>query len=233
MTRSKVNNQAETCCRPLNPPWVPLVYGKGDKAASLSFYYSDPHSNIPIRDVSHKNDPKADPNLETKTFGLFSKCDRGMRATIVKEGIGLHFFCTSRLGPRGHLRVLTGYYRYGWYFKTSPIIRKSTKSALEDYMLAANEIKFVSPGFPLSDLTGYLWGERLDNRFRTFRYINEATAIRFLNLLTDTPDATEKYLSEIKRVECLVMERDKLLYRKRTNGFSWDDASRVMGLKKP
>lgn len=202
-----------------------------ERKAALSFYYSDPLSKIPIRCISHKNDPKADPNLETMTFGLFSTCDRGMRATIVRQGIQLHFFCTARRGSHGHTRVLTGYYRYGWYFKRVSMKKKTTNTTLEDYMLAAKQVRFVSPGFPLSDLTGYLWGFRLDKPFRTFRYINEGAATRLLYLLNSAPDATQEYLSEICRVEQLVKERDGMLYRKRSTGFSWDAAGEVMGLR--
>jgi len=204
--------------RPPNPPWTPLKPGGGSKAA-LSFYYSDPLSNIPVRDVSHKNDPKADPNLETLTFGLFSTCDKTMRATIAREGIELHFFCTNRSG----VRVLTGYYRVGWHYKVP-----TTK---DDYMLAAREARFVAPGFPLHELTPYLRGVQLDKRFRTFRYIDGKTAALLLLLLKDTPDATSQYVSEIHRLEELTLRRDGSIYQgKYPNGFSWDVARRPMKL---
>jgi hypothetical protein len=215
--------------RPPNPPWIPLPDKSGSKAA-LSFYYSDRLSKTPIRDVSHKDDPKPDPNLETMTFGLFSRCDKAMRATIVREGIELHFFCTGRRGQQGRIRVLTGYYRYGWYFRVLLDAKKSKKNVMDDYMLTAKQIKFVNPGFPLADLTEYLHGVRLDRRFRTFKYVDEKTATRLLHLLHNTPDATEQYISEIKRVEQLVMNRDKLLYKNRVSGFSWDIAAEAMGL---
>ena len=215
--------------RPPNPPWIPLQVKSGSKAA-LSFYYSDRLSKTPIRDVSHKDDPKPDPNLETMTFGLFSRCDKAMRATIVKEGIQLHFFCTGCHGPQGHLRVLTGYYCYGWYFSFPSNGKKSESNPQGDYMLAAEQIKFVNPGFPLADLTEYLHGVRLDRRFRIFRYIDEETATRLQRLLHNTPDATNQYISEIKRVEHLVLNRDKLLYKTKVRGFGWDIAAEAMGL---
>jgi hypothetical protein len=221
---SKAGNNAKE--GPPSPPWIPIVHGTSGKAA-LSFYYSDPLSKVPIRDISHKNDPKADPNLETATFGRFSICDRGMRATIVKQGIELHFFCTSRCGPHGSLRVLTGYYRYGWYLRARDMAKTLTRSKLEDYMLVAREMRFVSPGFPLCDLTGYLWGEQLDRPFRTFRYIDEKTAVRLLHLINEAPDTYKEYLSEICRIEELVKKRDKMLYRKRSEGFSWTEAVEV------
>jgi len=207
--------------RPPNPPWIPLPVKSGSKAA-LSFYYSDRLSKTPIRDVSHKDDPKPDPNLETMTFGLFSRCDKAMRATIVREGAELHFLCTGRRGQQGHIRVLTGYYHYGWYCRGLWGGRKSKRNAMDDYMLAAKQIRFVDPGFPLADLTDFLHGVRLDRRFRTFKYVDDKTATRLLHLVNNTPDATERYISEIRRVEQLVLNRDKLLYKNRVNGFSWD-----------
>jgi hypothetical protein len=205
--------------RPPNSPWIPLSSRSGNKAA-FSFYYSDPFSILPVREVSHKNDPKADPNIETFTHGLFSTCDRGMRATIVREGINLLFFCTNRKDGR----VLTGYYRIGWYYELP-------HSTLDDYMLAAEEGKFVSPGFPLQDLTGYLYGVRLDKRFRTFRYLDGETAGRLLRLLNDTPDATVQYISEIHRLEQLTSEKEGYVYQNKYTHFGWDVAHKPMKLE--
>jgi len=204
--------------RPPNPPWIPLKPSDSSNAA-LSFYYGDPRSKMPVREVSHKNDPKADPNIETLTFGLFSTCDKRMRATIVRHGIKLLFFCTNR----GGVRVLTGYYHVGWYYKV-PATR-------DDYMLAAQEAKFVAPGFPLHELGPYLRGVQLDKRFRIFRYIDGITADLLLLLLKDTPDATNQYISEIHRLEQLTLKRDGYIYQgKYPNGFSWEAALRPMRL---
>jgi hypothetical protein len=205
--------------RPPHSPWISFEPGGGKRAAALSFYYSDPRSKIPIREVSHKNNPKGDPNIETRTFGLFSRCDERMRATMVKEGINLHFFCTSRAK---HVRVLTGYYRYGWHYKVP--------STRDDYMLAAQKAKFVTPGFPLKDLIPYL--RRASLRFRTFRYLDKVTADLLLLLIEAAPGATSKYKSEIRRLEKLSLSRDGYLYgRIYPNGFSWNIAPSVMKLK--
>lgn len=218
LTKIETEKECTQDIRPPNPPWCPQEPGDSRRAA-LSFYYSDPFSDIPIREVSHKNNPKADPNLETKTFGLFSTCCSRMRTTIVNEGIDLQFFCTNR----GGVRVLTGYYRIGWHYKVP--------TTNTDYMLAAKEARFVAPGFPLPELTPYLRGVRLDKRFRPFRYIDSETAYRLLLLLEDTPDAISQYLSETKRVEKLTLQRNGYIYqRKYPKGFSWDVASRPMKL---
>jgi hypothetical protein len=206
--------------RPPNPPWIRLEAGNDpERAAALSFYYSDSRSKIPVREVSHKNEPKGDPNIETKTFGLFSHCDKRMRATMVRERINLHFFCTSRAD---NARVLTGYYHIGWYYKIPRVT--------DPFVLAAKEARFVRPGFPLQDLPPYLRGKLL--RFRIFRYLDKETADLLLLLIKDAPDATSEYVSEIHRLERLSLKKDGYLYRGLyPNGFSWDIAPRVMKLK--
>lgn len=204
--------------RPPNPPWIPLQPRGGNRVA-LSYYYGDSRSKIPVREVSHKNNPKADPNFETLTFGLFSTCDKPMRATIVKEGISLHFFCTKR----GGMRVLTGYYQIGWYYKFP--------CTANDYALAAKKARFVSPGFPLRDLPPYLRGFPIDKWFRTFKYIDGKTANLLLQLINGTPNATPEYLREIRHLEKLSLKRDGYLYRRKyPHGFSWKVALQPMKL---
>jgi len=212
--------------RPPNPPWTELE-GSDDRAA-LAIYLSDPNTNIPIRDVSNKNDPKADPNFETLTFGLFSYCHEQMRKSIVKNGIKLLFFCTQRRekyldGDREKYRakrVLAGYYKIGWYYEVDS----------GDFMLAARSGKFVFPGFPLDSLSTYLHGDKLNTGFYQWKYLHEKTPNLLLQLIDDTPDATREYLSEISRLEKKALVNFDFMYRTRTVGFSWKDAPRPMKL---
>jgi len=155
--------------RPPRDPWVNLEIT--DHRAALAIYLSDPNTNVPIRDVSNKNDPKADPNIETLSFGLFTRCHEQMRKSIVDNGVGLLFFSTQRRekyleGTRERTRtrrVLTGYYKIGWYYEVEN----------NDFMLAARSGKFIFPGFPLDSLSTYLYGDNIDTRILQWRYVRE------------------------------------------------------------
>ena len=188
----------------------------------MTFYYSDEIApKVPIRDVTHRMDAKHDPNLETGTYGLFSNCCIDERKAIVEEGITTQFFCTSRTKPeeKRRIRVLTGYYRPEWYCEIAP----------GDYAIAAESIRFVSPGFVLGEQVSYLEGYPIDEFFRTWKHLYDETVIRRLLLLINTaPNATSEYISEIHRLETYAMEQYGRMYSVRLNGFSWENAGELM-----
>ncbi len=209
--------------QPPNAPWKPLT--PISRGGVLSFYYSDSNSKIPVRDISRYGDSKSDPNIETKTYGLFSTCEPDMREGVVGKGIEHVFFCTNR----ANVRVLTGYYHIRWYHKGPPI---KYKRDWDDYWLAADNVRFVNPGFRLNVLTGYLWGVRLDGRFRRFLYIHDEKATqRLLLLLKETPDATRYYLREIKRLQSENLRKHRSTYPnwKKKEGFNWKWARKYLG----
>ena len=206
--------------RPPNDPWQTLN-GSNDEGV-LAYYISDSSTKIPIRDITHENDPKADPNLETKTFGLFSYCHETMRKKMINDGVNLLFFITKRLkeiekndGKKKlvGLRVLTGYYRVGWYYEIKE----------DDYALTASKIKFVYPGYPLEDLTEYL-GESINTKFMQTKFIHGDTPKKLLQLIQKTPDSTEQYIKEIHGKEQDALKKWGNMYRERKQGFTWEDA---------
>jgi len=201
--------------RPPNPPWQPIPQNTTNEAI-LTFYYGDSKSPIvPIRDVSNRNDPKPDPNVETSTYGLFSDCCNKARKRIVKQGIDTQFFCTSRLNG---IRVLTGYYRPSWYCKISD----------DDYAIAAKSGRFISPGYILSDLVDFLDGYPIARFFRGSKGIPEEVAERLLLLVNSAPDVTSRYISDIKRLEKYSLEQYGHMYSDRLEGFSWEYAAELM-----
>jgi len=203
--------------KPPNYPWQQITYGT-DKIATMTYYYSDENSPlIPIRDVSHQMDAKRDPNIETKTYGLFSHCCKGERKAIVKKGICTQFFCTSRGKPR--TRVLTGYYQPKWYCEIET----------GDFAIAAERVRFVSPGFVLSDIVPYLEGFPIDCFFRTWKYIKDETVIKRLILLLNTAnDATNEYIAEVHKLENYALQQYNRMYQDKLQGFSWSDAGELM-----
>jgi len=209
--------------RPPNDPWIELK-GSDDEGV-LAYYISDSSTKIPIRDITHENDPKADPNLETMTFGLFSYCHEAMRKKMINDGVNLLFFVTKRrkeTEENGNkklvgLRVLTGYYRVGWYYE----IKEG------DYALAARKIKFVYPGYPLEELTEYL-GESVNTGFMQKKFIHRNTPKKLLQLIEKTPDSTEQYIKEIHEKEQEALEKWGNMYRERKQEFTWKDAEKFI-----
>lgn len=207
--------------RPPSWPWAPLEYSPV-RMAAVSFYYSDPNSNIPVRDITGKNGPKPDPNIETETFGLFSICHKSMRASVVRKRMEYLFFCTNRHEGR----VLSGYYRIGWYYKLPDV--------KDDFVLAAREARFVTPGFPVKDLPPLLRNlYPIHKPVRVYPYIKDTETIeRLLLLLRNAPDARPRYISEIHRLEKSNVEQYGWAYRKdRPNAFRWTDAPKRMKIR--
>jgi hypothetical protein len=99
--------------------------------------------------------------------------------------------------------------------------------------LAADEVRFVNPGFPLAELTGYLNGVRLDIRFRRFLYLPQATAEKLVDLIRETPEATQEYIQEIRRLESENAKRHNFTYPnwKKKEGFDWNWAQKYLGSK--
>ena len=208
--------------RPPNAPWLPIQRG-ATNIATMTFYYGDAKSPVvPIRDITNRNDAKHDPNLETLTYGLFSVCCKDERKAIVEKGIATQFFCTSRLNG---VRVLTGYYHPAWYCRMGE----------DDYAIAAESARFVSPGFELNKQVSFLEGYPIDRFFRTWKYIRDEKVIQRLTLLINSaPDATTTHISEIHQWEAYSLEHYGHMYFDKLEGFSWESALQLMrnrGLK--
>jgi hypothetical protein len=207
--------------RPPNSPWRRINRSRRN-IATMTFYYGDEKSlRHPIRDVTHRMDAKHDPNVETGTYGLFSNCCKNERRAIVEEGISTQFFCTSRGNPKGNerIRVLTGYYCPEWYCELEP----------NDYAIAAESIRFVSPGFVLNDIVSYLEGYPIDTFFRTWKHLYDEAVIRRLLLLLNTaPNATAEHITEIHNLETYALEQYGRMYSNRLNVFSWEYAGELM-----
>lgn len=173
---------------PTDARWKPFVPDPS-AGGSLSVFYSDPLAAVPVREVTRLGDNKADPNLETGTYGLFSTCGRATRAGVVRDRRPFLFFITTWGGQR----VLAGYYRLGWY-------AYSRSQAARDFALAAEAVHFDADPLSLSAIDDRL-GTRFSRRFRSALTLSEDEAGRLADLLDSRPDGTDRYLAEIDRLE--------------------------------
>lgn len=210
---------------PPNLPWRELNPSE-NAGGYISIYLNDDLSKLPVRAVAKPGDTKADPNLETATYGLFSFCGHQLRSGIVTRRYPHLFFATSRKRER----VLTGYYHIRWY---APIV--SGKKS--DFCLAADAVHFLDEHIPLTEIDR-IYGTNLAGHFRNMRLISASECKKIISFINDCPDATSAYLDEIDRLERFNLKHGGYRYfrRRQTEKFSWELAKRhlrsPMDLKK-
>jgi hypothetical protein len=208
---------------PPNAPWRelnPMTPLEG----YLSFYLSDDLSGLAVRAVTLLRNNKSDPNLETKTYGLFSTCGHGMRASIVKKRYGVIFFMTRRGGER----VLAGYYRLRWYAVGAP------NQVPPDFALAADAMRFVNPPIRLQDLPIKL-RRIVSKRFRIFKHVDAETTAGLLAIFNRRKDGSNEYLAEIDRLERFNRRHTGYRYVgwQQDRPFSWDLAPEYLAAPLP
>lgn len=206
--------------RPPNPPWKDLLV-RNPVEGCFSFYLSDDLSSLAVRAVTLPNNNKSDPNLETATYGLFSTCERQMRASIVKNGLRYIFFVTNR----GSQRCLTGYYGIAWYCASA-----LTTNTASDYALAADEVHFIDPPIPLQNLPHKLRREAT-RRFRTFLRLGPEHTEPLTALLRRRSNQTDRYLAEIDRLERFNRFHTGFRCWRRTEPFTWETACQYLPLQ--
>lgn len=182
---------------PPNEPWQELEASSAE-AGYLSYYFSDDMSRYAVREVTRPNDNKSDPNIETMTYGLFSTCERSMRAGVVKNKRPHIFFITRQEGERW----LSGYYHVKWYAEGSPVFTYLKHGKVQDdYILCADSIRFIDPPIRLAELAERFDDEFYTKRFRTYKKTNQVQTEELLKLIYDKKDMTQRYIDETKRLE--------------------------------
>ena len=171
----------------------------------LVYYYSNQKAALPVRDVQKSWDEKADPNLETMTYGVFSTCTPIGRKNAFEHGDEFLFFYTNW----GGTRIVTGYYEIGSYLVTGFINRLgSITYHFSDYAFLARNSHFVKIGIPLGVHGEKRW-ERVRVRdtgiigygYRTTQQISSAETKILKGMLDAQDDATGDYVREIHRLE--------------------------------
>lgn len=185
--------------RALPKPWRRLKPNP-NAGGYLSYYYSDDLSPLPVRAVTRIRDNKTDPNLETGTYGLFSTCSKSMRKSVVANGSEYIIFMTSRI-----TRVICGYYRIGW---TAPTLFSDG-----DFCLAAAQLHFIAEPLSFESLRKPL-GLR---KARCCLRLSPTQVNGLVDRLNEQPDATARYVREIRRLEQFNFSRTG----KRYVNFGW------------
>lgn len=195
---------------PPNPPWAPIAVYE-DAGGYLSYFYNDDLSWLPVRAITKIGDNKVDPNLETKTYGLFSPCNKAMRKSIVKRGCQYIFFVTMRKTGR----VLSGLYLAKWYATVAP--------DSDDFCLAADRIWFVEDPIPLS-VVDKTCATNVSRRWRACLRLNTKECKKIESLLKRRPNATRSYLTEIDRLERFNLKYGGYRYisARRKDSYYWD-----------
>ncbi len=197
--------------RPPRPPWRPLEAVE-PPTAYLCFYYSDDLSPLPVRHVTRPGDCKSDPNLETRTFGLFSTCEPSVRSAMVNNGARYLFFLTRR----GADRVVAGMYRVGWWCGPS-------RGPERDVRLAAEEVYFVPNPLPVGELPEPARAAA-SRPMRSCRPVDAMVTSQLLDALRRQEDASPAYLREIDRLERFNSYRTSARYPGwgQNEPFTWD-----------
>jgi hypothetical protein len=198
---------------PPSAPWKEVVR-KRNAPGSLSFYYNDELARLPVRAVTKPQDNKADPNLETLSYGIFSTCQKGLRSAFVKQGRQHLFFITTLRGTR----VLTGYYSVKWFAPVSA-------AGPGDFALAADNAHFLGRPLSLAEVDAAC-GTRLNRKFRLNLLIDAEECQRILDFMRQQPNAQSLYLQEIDRLERFNKSRGGFRYvgRQLDEPFSWNTA---------
>jgi ribosomal protein L40E len=140
---------------------------------------------------------------------VFSTCQIKMRKSIATKGVPYVFFVTTH---RLRERVLSGYYRIGWY----------APGPDHDYVLAASTWRFVEP-IAASTLTGALRDAALVRR--GYEGLEREQAEQMRELLDARADRTDRYVQEIHRLESLSVRYTGYSYPSwsRPTGWSWSE----------
>lgn len=202
--------------RPPANPWTEFEFPEEPEGILVAFL-SDDTCNLPVRHVTRVGDNKADPNLETGTYGLFTTCYRASRSGTVGNRRRWLFFTTKHQGTS----KIAGYYDLRWYAKHP--------GRWKDYALAAETTHFVEQPIITQDVYDE-FGIDKEPLVRGSKRLSHEQCQVLLNRLREQSDATHQYTDEIHRLERV--NKKNTGYRHiglgREEPFTWDDAAGLL-----
>jgi len=132
---------------------VSYVTYEGKSTGYLDWYYSDPRSILPIRDVTkRKGRNKKEPHYEKRTFNEEVRCNTRLLNGAIKKRVGFIFFYTKYEGQKKEFR---GKYFITGYYKLSKITKNKIRDPKGDrYAVKANDARFfaIEDSYPLEKI---------------------------------------------------------------------------------
>jgi len=227
MARIKLNPMFKR--RPPSKVVWQQIEKNSEPTGHLAYYYSNQKTELPVRDVTKRYDNKSDPNIETKSYGMFSTCMPPARKNMVERGDSYIFFFTRR----NNQRILTGYYELDKFVPTGITpIRGGKPNKFKDFALLAKRTHFVKNGIPF---TGKTWSKIKSEHIhedeiegfgpRDFVKVDPQMTKKLKKLLDEQEDITDEYIKEIHNLENINKENSGKKYPtwKRNNGFTIKD----------
>jgi hypothetical protein len=205
----------------LNPGNVNWQDYRANNIGMVVYYTTDPVSEVPIREIPEEIDSPvpADPNYETKTYGLFA-CQRPkVRAGFMKNKARYLFFMTKYAGTNIDLNdsyMVTGFYHI---VKTADAKKLHIRHCSEYECLdlnscmafLADEVRFlaVQDALVLNEemLKEWGYGARITRQTRIL--LDPEKTASLLEYLRSKPDATKAYIDETKRLQPHGLEEEE------------------------
>lgn len=195
-------------------PWQPFDV-PDEPEGSLVYFLSDDSCRLPVRHVTKIGDNKADPNLETGTYGLLTTCYNDSRTGTVDNQRRWLFFTTKH--AHSGTSVIAGYYTLSHY--------AAHPGRERDFALRAEDIHFVEKPLITQDVYDELGftSKPLPRGSKTLSYEQS----QWLKAKLDQqPDATDQYIEEIHRLERVNKSRTGFRHigLGTSDPFSWETA---------
>jgi hypothetical protein len=186
---------------------------RASETGMVVIYDTDPVSEMAIREVPEEfpSEVVADPNYESKTYGLYGCARTKFRSAFVKNKLRYLFFMAHYQGAREEFRgkyFVTGMYRI---VKTADVHKAHLRylrdaSCLEEdecIALLSETAQFVAldDALPVTDEMLKQWEYKTRVTRQTRIVLNDSHTRSLVEYLLSKPNAIDKYIAETRRLQ--------------------------------